>query len=131
MDPELLELLNLLGGASLRELRYDASNPQLRTVHLLVRCDAAMPRDPLGWADRLVHVRALRVVLFRCDASLPAPGYDQVERWDPDVRPETRARLEALERDGRRVPATRCTLRLAGGSRVELACEQITAEIAS
>jgi hypothetical protein len=127
MDAQLLDVLNTLHDGILRELRFDSSNPRTRTLSLLVRCD---PRpNAMGWEDRVVHVRAHDVLLFRCTAWTRGVGYEVLDQWTDGLSDVAAAELATLGAGERGAARIRCTATFRSGSQFELACQQLTAEV--
>lgn len=116
--------LAILHDCVLRDLRYDVSSADARTLTLLLECP-----DDLGkpaWDGQTLRITAMDVLLFRLTAWGHCWGLESLDAWRDGVSAQTRGELARLP--GAPPPIT-STVSFHSGTFFELACRQVGVEV--
>lgn len=120
----IVQDLAILHDCLLRDLRYDVSSADTRTLTLLLDCP-----DDLGkpaWDGQTLRITAVDVLLFRLTAWGHCWGHESLDAWRDGVSAQTRGELARLP--GPPPPIT-STVSFHSGAYFELACRQVGVEV--
>jgi hypothetical protein len=114
--------LAALHDCELLDIKYDVSDPQERTLTLVL----APPADDA--LTQTLRIQARGVVFFQHTAWGHMIGPEILNGWDERISAALEQELERNRAAGVRVPPLRYTLTFHSGSWIELVCERLLYE---